>query len=136
MLAHQTATDLRWFLDQARPRQLRSMREFAEAEIVFPDPRLTISSEVLFGMLVELHRCGADTCGVRAKNQAADCTGGANQEVLGGRIAAQMSCHRLSATKYVVLLAEGKSRGRLKRDFGCGRKQITKMRSDSCRMTE
>ncbi len=29
--------DLRWFLGQARPRRLRSMRAFAEAEVVIPD---------------------------------------------------------------------------------------------------
>src|SRR5690242_9240513 len=29
--------DLTWFIRQARPRRLRSMREFAEQEIVIPD---------------------------------------------------------------------------------------------------
>ncbi len=33
----QTGTDLRWFLQQARPKRLRPMRAFAEAEIVIPD---------------------------------------------------------------------------------------------------
>jgi hypothetical protein len=30
-------SDLRWFLGQARPRRLRSMRQFAEEEIIIPD---------------------------------------------------------------------------------------------------
>src|SRR6187397_1637772 len=30
-------TDLRWFLGQSRPRRLRTMREFAEQEIIIPD---------------------------------------------------------------------------------------------------
>ncbi len=34
---HPTATDVRWFLRQARPRRMRSMRAFAEQEIVIPD---------------------------------------------------------------------------------------------------
>jgi len=34
---HPTQADLRWFLSQARPRRLRSMRDFAEQEIVIPD---------------------------------------------------------------------------------------------------
>src|SRR4051812_39795039 len=34
--AHPLQTDLRWFLRQARPRRLRSMRTFAEAEVVIP----------------------------------------------------------------------------------------------------
>lgn len=33
---HPTADDLRWFLQQARPRRLRTMRQFAEAEIIIP----------------------------------------------------------------------------------------------------
>jgi hypothetical protein len=35
--AHPTRSDLRWFLTQARPRRVRSMRAFAEAEVVIPD---------------------------------------------------------------------------------------------------
>jgi hypothetical protein len=31
------ATDLNWFLDQARPAKVRSMRQFAEDEVVIPD---------------------------------------------------------------------------------------------------
>jgi phage terminase large subunit GpA-like protein len=34
---HPTRADLRWFLAQARPRRVRSMRQFAEAEVVIPD---------------------------------------------------------------------------------------------------
>src|SRR3954452_10121628 len=34
--AHPILDDLRWFLDQSRPRRLRTMRQFAEAEIVIP----------------------------------------------------------------------------------------------------
>jgi phage terminase large subunit GpA-like protein len=34
---HPTRTDLAWFLRQARTRRLRTMREFAEQEIVIPD---------------------------------------------------------------------------------------------------
>ena len=34
---HPTRSDLAWFLNQARPRRLRSMRDFAEQEIVIPD---------------------------------------------------------------------------------------------------
>ena len=34
---HPTQTDLRWFLAQARPRRLRTMRQFAEEEIIIPD---------------------------------------------------------------------------------------------------
>ena len=34
---HPTKIDLQWFLRQARPRRMRSMREFAEREIVIPD---------------------------------------------------------------------------------------------------
>ncbi len=34
---HPTQADLVWFLSQARPRRLRSMRDFAEQEIVIPD---------------------------------------------------------------------------------------------------
>jgi phage terminase large subunit GpA len=33
---HQTHEDLLWFLSQSRPRRLRSMRQFAEEEIVIP----------------------------------------------------------------------------------------------------
>src|SRR5690349_23779771 len=33
---HPTLDDLRWFLSQSRPRRLRSMRAFAEAQIVIP----------------------------------------------------------------------------------------------------
>lgn len=33
---HPTPEDLRWFLGQCRPRRLRSMRQFAEAEIILP----------------------------------------------------------------------------------------------------
>jgi phage terminase large subunit GpA-like protein len=36
-LNHPTRDDLAWFLRQARSRRLRSMREFAEQEIVIPD---------------------------------------------------------------------------------------------------
>ncbi len=34
---HPTPADLRWFLGQARPRRLRTMRQFAEQEIVIPE---------------------------------------------------------------------------------------------------
>ena len=34
---HPTQHDLRWFLSQARPRRLRTMRRFAEEEIVIPE---------------------------------------------------------------------------------------------------
>jgi phage terminase large subunit GpA-like protein len=33
---HRTGEDLKWFLAQARPRRLRSMRQFAEEEVVVP----------------------------------------------------------------------------------------------------
>jgi phage terminase large subunit GpA-like protein len=36
-LAHPTGEDLRWLLAQSRSRRLRSMRKFAEEEIVIPD---------------------------------------------------------------------------------------------------
>ena len=36
-LNHPTRDDLHWFLAQARPRRLRTMRAFAEAEIIIPD---------------------------------------------------------------------------------------------------
>jgi phage terminase large subunit GpA-like protein len=35
--SHPTQSDLEWFLRQARPRRLRSLRAFAEQEIVIPD---------------------------------------------------------------------------------------------------
>ncbi len=38
---HPTRADLSWFLGQVRPRRLRSMREFAEREIVIPDGPFT-----------------------------------------------------------------------------------------------
>ena len=34
---HPAQADLRWFLGQARPRRLRTMRQFAEQEIVIPE---------------------------------------------------------------------------------------------------
>lgn len=34
---HPTRADLRYFLAQARPRVLRTMRAFAEQEIIIPD---------------------------------------------------------------------------------------------------
>lgn len=34
---HPTLNDMRWFLRQARPRRMRSMRAFAEQEIIIPD---------------------------------------------------------------------------------------------------
>ena len=34
---HPALTDLTWFLRQAKSRRLRTMREFAEQEIVIPD---------------------------------------------------------------------------------------------------
>ena len=36
-LNHPTRDDLHWFLFQSRPRRLRTMRAFAEAEIIIPD---------------------------------------------------------------------------------------------------
>ncbi len=38
---HPTQSDLRWFLSQARPRRLRSLRAFAEQEVIIPDGPFT-----------------------------------------------------------------------------------------------
>ena len=35
--SHPVQADLTWFLDQARPRRLRTMRQFAEQEIIIPE---------------------------------------------------------------------------------------------------